>query len=79
MRGQPRPRTWGIENRSHYVRDTTFGEDHCQVRTGAGPQVLATLRNLAVSMLRLVGFTNIAASRRWVAWDYTRGLAILGL
>jgi predicted transposase YbfD/YdcC len=58
---------WGIENRSHYVRDRTFDEDRCQVRTGGAPQVLATLRNLAISILRLVGFKNIAAGTRWAA------------
>jgi predicted transposase YbfD/YdcC len=70
---------WGIENRTHYVRDRTFDEDRCQVRTGNAPQVLATLRNLAISVLRLAGFTNTAKGLRWVAWDYTRGLQLLGL
>ena len=70
---------WGIENRSHHVRDTTFREDLCQVRTGGAPQALATLRNLAISLLRLAGFRNIASGLRWVGWDYTRGLRLLGL
>ena len=70
---------WGIENRSHYVRDVTYREDLSQVRAGAAPRVMATLRNLATSLLRLVGFNNIAEGRRWVAWDYTRGLTLLGL
>lgn len=70
---------WGIENRSHHVRDLTFDEDRCQVRTGGAPQVLATLRNIAISVLRLAGFKNIASGTRWIAWDYTRGLQLLGL
>jgi predicted transposase YbfD/YdcC len=70
---------WGIENRSHFVRDRTFDEDRSQVRVGGAPQVLATLRNLAISILRLNGFKNIAVGLRWVAWDHTRGLALLGL
>jgi hypothetical protein len=44
---------WEIENRSHWVRDVTFAEDHSQVRTGAGPRMMATLRNLAIGLLRL--------------------------
>jgi predicted transposase YbfD/YdcC len=44
---------WEIENRVHWVRDVTFAEDHSQIRTGSGPQVMATLRNLAISLLRL--------------------------
>jgi len=32
---------WEIENRLHWVRDVTFGEDHSQIRTGAGPRMMA--------------------------------------
>lgn len=70
---------WGIENRSHYVRDRVFDEDRSQVRVGSAPQVLATLRNLAISLLRLRGFQSIAAGLRWVAWDHSRALALMGL
>lgn len=55
---------WGIENRLHYVRDATMGEDASRVRSGSGPQVLAALRNAALSHLRLSGVTNIAAGLR---------------
>ncbi len=72
-------RHWTIENRSHYVRDRTFDEDRSQVRVGGAPQALATLRNLAISVLRLAGFTNIASGLRWMAFDHRRALQILGL
>jgi predicted transposase YbfD/YdcC len=55
---------WGIENRLHYVRDVTMGEDANRTRTGSGPQVLAALRNAAIGQLRRMGSTNIAASLR---------------
>jgi predicted transposase YbfD/YdcC len=55
---------WGIENRLHWVRDVTFDEDRSGVRTGAGPRVMASLRNTAISLLRLAGWTNIAAALR---------------
>jgi predicted transposase YbfD/YdcC len=42
---------WRIENCLHYVRDVTFGEDACRVRTGAAPQVLAALRNAVVHLI----------------------------
>ena len=42
---------WCIENRLHYVRDVTLGEDACRVRSGAAPQVLAALRNAVVHLL----------------------------
>jgi len=34
---------WQIENRAHWVRDVGFDEDRSQVRSGHGPQVMATL------------------------------------
>jgi hypothetical protein len=55
---------WGIENRLHYIRDMTFDEDHSQIRRGNRPQAMASLRNAAISLLRLVGATNIAAATR---------------
>lgn len=72
-------RHWTIENRSHYVRDRTFDEDRSQVRVGGAPQALATLRNLAISILRFVGFTNIASGLRWMAFDHRRAFELLGL
>jgi len=68
---------WGIENRLHWVRDVTFDEDRSQIRTGAGPQVMATLRNLAISLLRLSGWTNIAQGLRHHAADNRRPLTLL--
>ena len=55
---------WGIENKLHYVRDVTFDEDRSQTRIGAGPQVMAALRNLALTLLRRTGATTIAAALR---------------
>jgi len=70
---------WQIENRLHWVRDVTYDEDRSQVRTGAGPHVMASLRNLAISALRLSGHANIAATLRWTARDPSRSLKILGI
>jgi hypothetical protein len=59
------------------VRDVTFAEDLSQVRTGAAPQVMATLRNLAISLHRLAGATNIAAALRHHGRDARRPLQLL--
>jgi hypothetical protein len=48
-------------------------------RCGNGPQVMATLRNLAIAIFKLAGTTNIAAACRSHARDATRVLAALGL
>jgi hypothetical protein len=62
---------WAIENGLHYVRDTTFAEDASHVRTGAGPQVMACLRNLAIGVLSRAGPVNLAAALRHHARDPT--------
>jgi predicted transposase YbfD/YdcC len=69
---------WGIEA-LHHIRDVTYGEDASQVRTGNGPQVMATLRNLGIAIFKLAGAQNIAAACRSHARDATRVLATLGL
>lgn len=68
---------WGIENKIHYVRDVTFGEDASRVRTGSGPRVMATLRNLAIGLLRASGHTNIAEAVRYHARQPERPINLL--
>jgi predicted transposase YbfD/YdcC len=70
---------WSIENRLHWVRDVTFDEDRCRIRKGAGAQVMATLRNLAISLLRMAGATNIAKALRHCARMNFDVMRFLGL
>jgi predicted transposase YbfD/YdcC len=60
---------WTIENRLHFVRDTTFAEDASKARTGHGPENMATLRNFAINQLRAEGHTNIAAGLREMSYE----------
>ena len=68
---------WHIENKLHWVRDVTYQEDKSLVRTGNAPRVMASLRNLAISLLRLDGHANIAAANRHHARDPQRTLKLL--
>lgn len=43
---------WHIENRLFHVRDVTFAEDACRVRTGQAPQVLTAIRNAVLTLIR---------------------------
>jgi predicted transposase YbfD/YdcC len=70
---------WAIENGLHHLRDTAFAEDASQVRTGAGPHVMATLRNLVIGVLSRAGPVNLAAALRHHARDPARPLATLGI
>ena len=46
---------WAIENRLHYVRDVSFNEDRCRVRSGA--RALAAIRNLVLYLIRSRGMS----------------------
>ena len=82
----PRPLagTLGHREPSALVRDVTFDEDRShdedrsQVRTGCAPQIMAALRNVAISVMRLAGETNIAAALRRCAVHPSRPLALIG-
>ncbi|MFO1145321.1 MAG: ISAs1 family transposase [Rhodospirillales bacterium] len=49
---------WGIENRSHYVRDVSFFEDHSRIRSKPGH--FARFRSFALNILRANGITNVS-------------------
>jgi predicted transposase YbfD/YdcC len=65
---------WGIEDRLHWVRDMDFDEDRSQVRTASGPHIMASLRNLVITILRLADATSIAAALRYHGRRHSRPL-----
>ena len=68
---------WGIENRLHCVRDVTFGEDGCRMRSGDGPKNMASLHNAGIPALRFKDVKGIASTLRDFAtrpWDLLRFL-----
>ncbi|WP_427128838.1 ISAs1 family transposase [Pseudarthrobacter sp. S9] len=67
---------WTIENRLHWTRDVTFAEDGSQVRTGNAPRLMASLRNLAISLYRMAKTTNIAKATRHTARNAHRALRL---
>ena len=69
---------WTIENRLHYPRDVTMGEDAGQAYTGSTPQALAALRNAIIGLLRRDGWRSIADALRHYAAHPLRALALVG-
>lgn len=69
---------WTIENRKHYVRDVTLGEDQGQAYCGSTPQALASLRNALIDLMRQHGWTNLADALRHYAASVPRVLALIG-
>ncbi|HEV2459786.1 MAG TPA: ISAs1 family transposase [Ktedonobacterales bacterium] len=70
---------WHLENRLHYVRAVTLGEDASQVRSGTAPQALAALRTGVLGLLHQHGYNNIAEALRHFAWSPGTALRLLGL
>jgi predicted transposase YbfD/YdcC len=68
---------WCIENSLHYVRDVTFGEDRSRLRPGNAPQVMAALRNLAITLIHRSGSFQIAETRRHFSYQPQEALAFL--
>jgi predicted transposase YbfD/YdcC/urease gamma subunit len=65
---------WKIENELHWVRDMTFDEDRSQTRTATGPRIMASLRNLVITILRLGQAPSIATALRYHARHPSRPL-----
>jgi predicted transposase YbfD/YdcC len=55
---------WGIENGLHYRRDVTFKEDRCRLRIGHAARTMATLNNLALTLILHQGYTGVPIARR---------------
>ena len=70
---------WGIENGLHYVKDVTLGEDRSAIRLGAGPTIMAMLRDTAISLLHQAGWRTIAARLRYHSLHPEAALALLGI
>jgi predicted transposase YbfD/YdcC len=69
---------WGIES-VHWLRDTAWAEDANTGYAGNGPQVMATLRNLAISLLYHAGVTEVTRTLQAIGRDRTRILSYLPL
>jgi len=70
---------WHIENKSHWVRDVTFDEDRSQVRCGNAPEVMSSLRNTVIGLMRHCGITNIASACRRFSAQPLLALELIGI
>jgi predicted transposase YbfD/YdcC len=70
---------WGIENSLHWILDIAFREDECRVRKGFGAQNLATLRHIAVNLLKQekTAKVGVKSKRLRAGWDEDYLLKVL--
>ncbi|MCH4903871.1 transposase [Cylindrospermopsis raciborskii CHAB3438] len=62
---------WDVENKVHYIRDVTQGEDHSRTRTNGLVQIFAIARNLALNLYRSHDFKNMAQAQRFASFGLT--------
>lgn len=68
---------WGIENRLHWRRDVTLGEDACQTRTGSVPSLLAQLNSAVLNLMDRAGVRNVARQMRYFDASLDNALDLL--
>ncbi|MGC8489645.1 MAG: hypothetical protein ACP5QO_15705 [Clostridia bacterium] len=68
---------WTVES-LHHIRDVTYDEDRCRIRTGNAPQAMAALRNLATSLIKTCVARTVAAGHRALIMNVPRLLDLVG-
>ena len=71
---------WGVENQLHWVLDVQFGEDQSRARAGFAAENLATLRRLALNLLKRESTKKrgIRGKQKIAGWDHRYLLRLLG-
>lgn len=72
---------WGIENKLHWIMDVRFGEDQSRARQGHAAENLATLRRLALNLLKSekTKKRGIRGKQNNASWDHAYLLRLLGI
>jgi hypothetical protein len=68
---------WGIENRTHHATSPSTKTDP-KSPTGSSPQIMAAMRNIAISLLRLADWTNIKQATKKMSRRLNQVLTLLG-
>jgi predicted transposase YbfD/YdcC len=72
---------WGIENKLHWVLDVCFREDYSRVRSGHAAENLASLRRLALNLLKKekTKKRGIKGKQLNASWNHAYLLKLLGI
>ena len=62
---------WGIENRLHWVLDVVFHDNLMRLRTEHGPKNMATIKHMAMNLIRsAAGKDSLKVRRKAAAWNH---------
>jgi hypothetical protein len=70
---------WTIENRVHYVRDVSFGEDGGHAASGSTARALASVRNALLCLFRRAGWRSVPSALAHYGASVRRALSLVGL
>jgi predicted transposase YbfD/YdcC len=72
---------WGVENKVHWVLDVSFREDQSRARAGHAAENLATLRRLALNLLKRekTKRRGVKGKQLNAGWDHAYLLRLLGV
>jgi len=68
---------WGIETGLHYRRDVTFKEDAIRMTRGNMGNIMASINNLVIALIRQAKFQNAAQARRYFAGHIFQAFSLL--
>ena len=68
---------WAIENRLHWRRDVTLGEDACQTRTGSPPSLLAQINSAVLRLMDRMGVRTVPRQMRFFDAEYDQALDLV--
>lgn len=71
-------RDWQIEA-LHNIRDNTYDEDRCRIRTGNGPQAMAALRNMAIALIKRCIPGTVPRGQRYLTFHPDALLSLVGV
>jgi hypothetical protein len=69
---------WQIEA-LHNIRDNTYDEDRCRIRTGNGPQAMAALRNMAIALIKRCIPGTVPRGQRYLTFHPDALLSLVGV
>jgi len=72
---------WSVENSCHWSLDVSMGEDQSRARTGYAAENLASLRRLALNLLKSekTRKRGIKGKQKSASWDHSYLLQLLGI
>jgi predicted transposase YbfD/YdcC len=72
---------WGVENKAHWIMDVCFREDQSRARTGYAAENLATLRRLALNLLKRekTKKRGVKGKQLNASWNHAYLLQLLGI